>query len=60
MMLLTNGSLPLRLLGDQQKSTADQRRRGCGQDTAQQGRLLTACRTSPADRRLTRQHGSLG
>ena len=56
-MLLANRSLLLRLLGGQQKSTADQCR---GQHTAQQDRLLTSCCMSPADRSRARQHGSLG
>ena len=60
MMLLADRSLLLRLLGGQQKSTADQCRGRRGQHTAQQDRLLTSCRMSPADRSMTRQHGSLG
>ena len=60
MMLLANRSLLLRLLRGQQKSTADQCRGRRGQHTAQQNSLLTACRMSPADRSMTRQHGSLG
>lgn len=59
MMLLADRSLLLRLLGGQQKSNADQCRGGRGQHTAQQDRLLTACRMSPADRSMARQHGSL-
>lgn len=60
MMLLADRSLLLRLLGGQQKSTANQCRGGRGQHTAQQNSLLTACRMSPADRSMTRQHGGLG